>query len=194
MSFFLQFAGRAEGTRGAHVQTNRIQRTMADVTPFQSDSCRFLKIALDIFQTVTAITYKVAKVVYGNESDNHRNWSDTVTAITYKVAKVVYGNQSDNHRNWSDTVVHTTTTAPLANTEFPSLSSTHTHTHTHTRNTHTYAHMGKLPMGINKPSPTVFLPQTIQKHHNIFTFPPSHWMEICMCVTLLGKYTDHASS
>ena len=80
---------------------------MADATPFQSDSCRFPKIALDIFQTVTAITYKVAKVVYGN--------------------------QSDYHRNWSDTVVHTTTRAPLANTEFPSLSHTHTHTH------HTYA-------------------------------------------------------
>ena len=149
--FFLQFAGRAEGTRGAHVQTNHIQRTMADVTPFQNDSCGFPNIALDIFQTVTAITYKVVKVV-------HRN-------------------RSDNHCNWSDTVVHTTTRTPLANTEFHSLSSTHTHTHTHThtphtRNTHTHAHMGKCSIGMNKLSPNSFSPSNNSKTSQYFHFFP----------------------
>ena len=67
-------------------------------------------------------------------------WQFSNRYVISKRAKVlvVHRNGSDNHCNRSYTAIHATTTALLANTLLPTLSSAHTRTHAHTH-THTHA-------------------------------------------------------
>ena len=72
-------------------------------------------------------------------------WQFSNRYVISKRAKVlvVHRNGSDNHCNRSYMAIHATTTALLANTLLPTLSSAHTRTHAHTHactHTHTRTH------------------------------------------------------